>query len=293
MDVDEARWEKEWDQAYKTKLENERKEHDDEHWRIEMQGKRFTVRCKRYRQAISNTTRRGQITHFSRRARAARLRRIAEVDWKQAGRGVMVTLTYPDAQSDHTMNERKNHRYLINRSICQWAKRQLGCFWRVEWMPRLSGECIGQLRPHMHLLYLSIQAIEEERVRTRWKEIIGAKQYVQVDCRELSVGDMVACYVSKYCSKEASQSYLDNVPKRNRSGRHAGELRKALIPTHPQEVVRTIDQGIVKMLRGRACETLWWYDERFDEGFTVLGDVALEMIKEINDIKVDGSGRIT
>jgi hypothetical protein len=123
-------------------------------------------------------------------------------------------------------------------------------------------------------------------------EIIGVRQYTQVHIRPLEIAEAVSVYVAKYCAKEASPLYLDNVPKRNRTGRHAGELRKALIPLHPREVVSRIDEGIVRMLRGRACDTLWWYDPRFDEGFTILGNDALEFIKDFNDIRIDKDGRI-
>jgi hypothetical protein len=193
----------------------------------------------------------------------------------------MVTLTYPDAQADHSMNDRKAHRYQINRRICTSAGRNLPCLWRVEWMPRLSGDFIGQLRPHMHLLYLGTCDIQEPEVEFYWTKIIRAKQKVQVDVRILPSGELPAVYAAKYCAKEASEQYLDIVPKRNRTGRHAGELRTNLIPFHPLETYERICDGMRRFLQGRACDTLWWYDPRFDEGFTIIGEVASEFIDDI------------
>lgn len=248
--------------------------------RLEIQGKRFSVKYSYEYREPTPCKARGPITCFSRKARAARLRRIAEIDWKACGVSSLVTLTYPDAQADHTMDERKNHRYLINRRICKSARCQLPCLWRVEWQPRKSGICVGQLRPHMHLLYLGTCDIHEPEVLWYWTKIIGAKQHVQVDVRILPSGELPAVYAAKYCSKEASNPSLDNVPKRNRTGRHAGELRTALIPFHPLETYLRICDGLVRFLRCRACETLWWYDPRFDEGFTIIGDVARELIDD-------------
>lgn len=252
--------------------------------RIEIQGLRFSVKYSTEHQERPEMPPRGPITCFSRKARAARLRRIAEIDWKTAGESALVTLTYPDEQANHTMEERKQHRYVINRYICYCAGRNLGCLWRVEWMPRKTGKYVGRLLPHMHLLYLGHHNIGQENVRQVWERTIGATQRTQVDVSSISIGDMVSVYAAKYCAKEASSKYLDNVPKRNRTGRHTGELRRNLIPSHPLEVTERIDDAIVKFLQGRACETLWWYDARFDEGFTILGDVALEMIADFRGL---------
>lgn len=290
MDLDDAHLYRKYLARKKQKLEDARVSRDDPGFRVEICGKRFTLCKTGYRRATKAYPVRGVITTFSRRARAARLRRIAEVNWAAAGRGVFVTVTYPPELEDHTMGDRKTHRYLLNRSICQWAGRHLGCFWRVEWLPRKSGPTAGQLAPHMHFLYLSIDSIDQDFLAARWKEIIGAQRKVRVECQDLLVGDMVACYVSKYCSKEANDTELVNVPKRNRTGRHAGELRRALIPMHPLEVTKRIDEAIVMSLQRRACETLWWYDPRYDEGFTILGDEALRYIADFNQKSLDTGG---
>lgn len=250
--------------------------------RIEIQGKRFSLKYSHEYREPEQCKARGPITCFSRKARAARLRRIAEINWKACGPSTLVTLTYPDAKADHTMEQRKNHRYLINRRICLSAKTPIPCIWRVEWMPRLSGAFIGQLRPHMHLLYLGTSDIQEPEVEMAWTKIIGAKQRVQVDVRIVIDGELPAVYAAKYCSKEASEQYLDIVPKWNRTGRHAGELRKELIPVNPLRLILSITDGMRRFLQNRACDTLWWYDPRFDEGFTILGEVAKEFIEDVD-----------
>lgn len=256
-------------------------------WCVEIQGKRLTVKCRTQRPPRKKGKKRGPITCFSRKARARRLRWIASVDWKSAGAGFLVTVTYPDEQSNHTMEERKLHRRDLNRFIVARCKRELGCFWRVEWMPRQSGKYVGQLRPHMHFLYMGYQTINFRGIRERWEEIIGSNQYTQVDVTYVSLGDMVSVYAAKYCSKEASATYLDNVPYRTRTGRHSGELRKTLIPMHPLEKVDKINHAILSFLQGEACRTLWWFDPRFDDGFTIIGDKALKVIKQFHGFQVD------
>ena len=263
-----------------------------EAWSVEIQGKRLTVKCKTAKPPNNKGKKRGVITCFSRRARARRLRWIASVDWKAAGAGMLMTFTYPDEQSNHSMEDRKMHRYQINR----WVENRIGCktpcFWRVEWMPRLSGVYIGQLRPHMHLLYLGAQTINLRGIRERWEKVIGSNTYTQIDVTYVAVGDMVSVYAAKYCSKEASSSYLDNVPYRNKTGRHTGELRRQMIPMHRKEAVSRINQAILSFLHGEACRTLWWFDPRFDEGFTLIGDEALKVIKAFHGLEVDSVGEI-
>jgi hypothetical protein len=277
---------------FQYKLELDRQKNAEVSYTLEMQGKRLQIRCHHYRQAQKNYKSKSPIFEFSRKARAARLRRIASVNWALSGPSLFVTVTYPDEVSEHTMEERKTHRFLLNRSICQWAKKKLACFWRVEWVARKSGAFVGQLRPHMHLLYLNAPKICHLRLMKRWIEIIGVRRWTQVDVKPLEIAEAVSVYVAKYCSKEATSSYLDNVPKRNRTGRHAGELRKSLIPLHDLEVVKKVDEAIVLFLKSRACETLWWFDPRFDEGFTILGDEAMTLIKEIHERWLDRSGEL-
>lgn len=265
--------------------------HEISHYNVEIRGKRVSLKAVRKHPPKPHTRERGIITDFSRRARARKLRRIAEVNWADTGPTQFLTVTYPDKQADHTMQERKVHRFLLNRFICGEVGRPLACFWRVEWMPRLSGECVGQLRPHMHFLYLNTPQLSEKRIRAKWQSIIAAEQFVQVKVKTLRQSEKVAVYVSKYCAKEQTDYHLDNVPKRNRSGRHAGELRSNLIPLHPLELIEKIDDAMLRFLKCRACDTLWWYDPRFDEGFTILGNEALELIREIHEGGLAYTGR--
>lgn len=262
-------------------------------WQIEIQGKRIKVVCKTGRTRKPQENERGVITEFSKRARKRMLEKIASVDWKAAGKGMLITVTYPDDQSNHTMDERKIHRFIFNRWIVNRCGRVLACFWRVEWMPRKSGKYEGELRPHIHFLYLGMHTINFRGIRERWERTIGAQEHTQIDVTYLTLGDIVSVYVAKYCAKEASNLLLDNVPYRNRTGRHSGELRKELIPYHPLETVDRITQGMLLAAKRTASGLLWWWDPRYDEGFTILGDEAVKLIAELHGMRIDSYGEET
>lgn len=142
----------------------------------------------------------------------------------------------------------------------------------------------------MHFLYMGFQTINFKGIREFWESVIGSYQYTQIDITYVTVGDMVSVYAAKYCSKEASAASLDNVPYWNRTGRHTGELRRKLIPMHQKETVSRINEAILKFLKGEACRTLWWFDQRFDEGFTIIGDEALNVIKAFHGLEIDNEG---
>lgn len=137
---------------------------------------------------------------------------------------------------------------------------------------------------------MGMQHINFRGIRERWQAIIGADEYVQIDVTYISLGDMVSVYAAKYCAKEADEPYLDNVPYRNRTGRHSGLLRPKLIVMHPVERVAVINDAILRTLKAEAIKTLWWFDPRFDEGFTWIGEKALEVIKLFHGLQVDEYG---
>ena len=159
-------------------------------------------------------------------------------------------------------------------------------------MPRLSGTKVGKILPHMHMLLFTDDGVEEEAVRKKWMKTIGSGRHTQIKLQRVSLGDMVSVYAAKYCSKASDLSVLDNVPYHNRTGRHAGWLREHTIPRHPKEVYEKVSEAIVLALRKAACKTLWWYDPRFDEGFTIIGDKAIDIIREFYGIAVDSQGEL-
>src|SRR5690348_8445047 len=86
----------------KEAVKNAREEPGPQRYWVEICGKRITLHCRKRKTAIPQNKYRGPITTFSRRARASRFRRIAEVRWKDIGDTQFLTLTYPDDVADHT-----------------------------------------------------------------------------------------------------------------------------------------------------------------------------------------------
>ena len=278
--------------AFRTKLQQDRQKTEARPYTLTVCGKRITLSRPNGRFGVKPKNTRGPIVTFSRKARARQLRKIAEIDWQAAGPGLFFTVTYPDECAFHTMKERAKHRYLIHRHIEHEIGDHVGLAWRVEWLPRKSGSNVGTILPHMHFLLFTDGGLDTHDLRKVWMRTIGAKRHTQIDLQRVSLGDMVSVYAAKYCTKASDASILDNVPYHNRTGRHAGWLRENTIPRHPKEVYENVSKAIVLAMRRRACETLWWYDPRFDEGFSIIGDAAIDVIREFYGITVDSIGEL-
>lgn len=216
------------------------------------------------------------------------LRRIAEIDWHAAGSGLFLTLTYPDRLLPNVMSDRNKHRYLINRHIERIAGRKLASVWRCEWKPRLSGKYLGQLMPHIHMLYFGYTYYDLEEIRGLWEGVIHANERVEIDCKAVHVGKMAAMYVAKYCGKEEHAYTFNSVSYRNRCGRHCGWIRRKMIPMHELRVVLDLPDGIADWVRHMAAIVLPWYDLDIDAGVTLLGKNAEDIITELSKMGIDG-----
>jgi hypothetical protein len=269
------------------RFEQVRRDRSEDQWTVLMQGQLLTVSHITYHPAHKQNTRRGEIIGFSRRARARMVRKIAVIDWSKSGGGSFVTVTYPDSLVVNTSQDRSRHRAVFQRHVERKHGGRAACCWRVEWIARKSGIHEGTILPHMHILYFAVPELGEEFVRRCWAKSIGCDGFVSVKSLPVKVGDMAAMYCAKYCSKEEPPLLLDNVPYRNKTGRHCGWLRKSLIPLCPVEKLQRVSEAMVKFLKGRACDTLWWYDPRFDDSFTLIGPDALATIKEFRKIFLD------
>jgi hypothetical protein len=97
----------------------------------------------------------------------------------------------------------------------------------------------------------------------------------------------VSIYIAKYCSKPPDTLLLDNVPYRNKTGRHAGWLRLKLIPMHPRTLINITGTALESFLFARASEMLSTYDGRYGKGFTVLFDLATEFAEDVGKFLLD------
>lgn len=248
---------------------------------------RVTMQETHYKEGKDGYHKRGIVQTFSHRARARMVRRVAEIDWAKTGSLLFVTLTYPDAHADHTMGQRKIHRYRFNRDVENHLGRQVASVWRVEWKARLTGTYVGQAMPHIHNLYFGCRFMSKRWIAERWATAMGSREPIVVDVQRCDNYGKVSNYIAKYCAKEPDTLLLDNVPKRNKTGRHAGWLRKPLIPMCPEKVIEVRAEELREFLRGRANDLLGWYDLRFDNGFTIIGNEAKKLSEDIEQFVLD------
>lgn len=255
---------------------------------VTIRGVRVSLQITGYRQPQDNYVPRATIKTFSKRARRRMLCKIAEIDWHAAGSVLFVTVTYPPAFENHTPKERSQHRAQFNRSVERHLGGPVGSLWRVEWKVRQSGETVGQVAPHIHNLYFGCRFMSKRWVSLAWGRAIGCNTPVVVDVQRCDDRKKIQVYIAKYCSKECDLLLLDNVPYRNKCGRHAGWLRKSEIPMFPLRVFRVRSRRVLDFLATRAAENLPNYDARYPGGFTFLGDVAEELSQDLAKFILDG-----
>jgi hypothetical protein len=253
-----------------------------------IRGKRVSLAVTGFRESQSVTAPRGVIRTFSQRARRRMLVKVAEIDWRAAGSVLFVTVTYPPQHEDHTPAERSKHRAVFNRHVERHLGGPVGSVWRVEWKERLSGITKGHMAPHIHNLYFGVRFMSKRWVAEKWAQSIGCNTPVVVDVQRCDSYKKVQVYIAKYCAKEPDLLLLDNVPYRNRTGRHAGWLRKKEIPMLPGRVFKVRTAAVTDFLKQRASETMRHYDERYGAGFTVIGDVAVELAEDLAKFILDG-----
>lgn len=238
---------------------------------ITHQGQLLTWRETKGQSKCPTTIGRGQVEEFSRAARLRMLKYIAVVDWQKMGRGIFLTLTYPDEVDTTSGKVLNKHRYLIHRHIEKELGRKVPVLWKVEWKPRLTGKKIDYLYPHWHLLIFDNSYLEHEKIKMLWKSVIHSEQtpIVHIVRADSEVG--TAKYVAKYASKH--DYYLDNAAYLNKPaiGRQWGILRKELIPLCKKYQVKLKDTEVLQKFRKSLVYEILQYQRENNTGFSVFG----------------------
>lgn len=275
----------------RTRLPFTRKRNGQEpRWQLECQGNLLAV-------AESNAHfqpepgKRGKCEEFSDSSRRYLLKLLARVDWKRVGLSQFITFTYPDLAWDA---EHTNRTYQRSR-LFAWVERQLGqqrsMLWRVEWKPRLSGKCEGEIAPHFHCCVFNCRYLDWKATAAEWARLLAVK-WVDVE-GELSRGTGAARYCAKYCGKVHEQdglglaSYLNVVDP----GRPWGWTRKKLMPWAAQETANHLTED--EIARASAVATHILGRDR-KGGFTILDEHAEKMSRYIlgsSDALVDRAPR--
>lgn len=95
---------------------------------------------------------RGVITGFSHRSRQRMICNLQGIDWAQ-GAAYFVTLTFDDAHGfEHWESWKSDLRLWRQRLQRRYAGRLAGGIWKWELVRRKSGQHIGRLAPHCHVM---------------------------------------------------------------------------------------------------------------------------------------------
>jgi len=201
-----------------------------ERWHVAIQGS-----CVKFKRTggdlVEPPDRRGTaIGPFSRASRLRLLSYMNKIDWSITPEPCFVTLTYPDTVIHRDYSRRSLDRFLFLRYLEKHRKAKTPSIWRVEWKPRKTGELVGKLMPHWHLLLPTVTALNENVVREMWRRSIEHDlSYLDVDVRIVK-GELGAVkYLAKYVSKNLALGIYAYRNSGFRFGRHWGVTRKALI----------------------------------------------------------------
>lgn len=251
-------------------------------WSVSIQGTCVRVRRKTDNYNPLCGENRKECSVFTWGARIRMLRFMNTIDWTELPQVLFATLTYPDEIVQRTSKERSKDRFLWHRYLETHLKHQVAVIWRVEWAARKSGELIGQLLPHWHLLILTSSYIHHRDVRDWWRKSIKYEGgFLATDIKRVSGTEGAIRYVAKYTAKAAS---LDIVPYRNnnrQTGRHWGVLRKNLINFYVQRNFEDLNLDQIALLQAYGRSRSERYDEFGAAGFTALGGDAVKIVKEI------------
>lgn len=248
-------------------------------WFLKIQGELTEVKRRLNYPMGPPTCKRGIIYGFSQASRMNMLRNVARINWTQVRKSSFITLTYPDAVEYASYRERAKHRYVFHRYLEKYLGKKVAMLWRTEWKPRLSGEHVGKVAPHLHLVVFECPRIPWQTIRAWWRQAIGHVGYVHTFIQAIKGADGPARYCCKYMAKDdslVSSAYLNNpLP----TGRAWGLTRPSLIPMHPVSLFcRLQDQDIIVVKR-YAIERFANYSMDLGGGFTLFGAKHPEEIR--------------
>ena len=224
------------------------------------------------------------IKGFTASAHLRMLKFVAKVDWGKVEKGSFITLTYPDQYCMRTRKQRNRDRYLFQRHMEKYLGRQVSTLWRVEWLPRKSGQHKGKIRPHIHMIVFGHAEWQKADVRKLWRKALGCSGPLEVDAQPIINGDLVGVYIGKYCGKLSDPHILDNPAYLNSNGRHWGTTRTKGIPLCEQIVFRDLSEKELFELVKAATTKIANFDWQHPKSFVLLGKVCEDAVEKMCEI---------
>lgn len=154
------------------------------------------------------TSTRGLIRSFSRKSRKRMIERLAML--RSVDHGYFVTLTYPDDVPHSPEKAKRDWAALRHRLARRFPS--VGGIWRLELKRRKSGELVGEIAPHFHILIFGWQ--QREQLVRMWLQLAWSRIVYETDNpprRVRTRADVIssrkhaARYASKYAAKEEEQ----------------------------------------------------------------------------------------
>ena len=241
---------------------------------------------------------RGIIQTFSAGARRRLMRLLAKTD--QSKKPLFCTLTYPDVYPSSD---------IVKRHLDSFGKRLMraypeACFiWRVETVTRKSGNNIGKVAPHFHLLVWGVIYSDlREWLPTAWNEVIfrnfdvwGSGDEAEERRKHLAVHSFegkavqelkswrgVMRYASKYIAKKDDNpaSVGETWETWEWQGKHWGIIGKANLPLSVVVVIDLVQAQAVQATRlARKAIKLVGRDLQYGLTWFILGTEALRYVE--------------
>jgi hypothetical protein len=228
---------------------------------------------------------RQEIRGFSAASRLRLFKTINRLDFSAAGRCTFMTTTWRDEVGRPDKHELTRVRSAFQKAIERMAGCGLPGIWRVEWKKRKSGRYVGQVMPHVHVIYFKIPYLDKIDITAAWARAIGWKG--QVSCKVKGVKNlrMTLSYVSKYIAKIDDLSNLDIVSYLARipAGRAWGIYRKDLMPMADRTLIRVLPGQLVYRIRQIAIAAYAKTPVDDETGFCVFGPASEEIGRLVDE----------
>lgn len=180
---------------------------------------------------------RGPVRGFSRQSRKRLFDFFAGLDRSGPGPTLLLTLTYPDVAYNEDWGIWKAHLQAFIRRFKRWYPG-VAFVWRLEVKPRLSGEHIGEVMPHFHLLVFGLAAVNKEWLSRAWYEVVGSGDPKHLaagtNCKRVKTWRGAVGYLAKDMAKIA----ISVIP----TGRVWGVIARAALLIRMVEVALSPEQ---------------------------------------------------
>lgn len=251
---------------------------------IEVQGQLACVAFRRGPLSVAPPVRQ-EIRGFSAASRLRLFKTINRLDFGSAGRCTFLTTTWRDEVGRPDKEEITRARSAFQKSIERMADCELPGIWRVEWKKRKSGRYVGQVMPHVHVIYFRIPWLDKMDITAAWARAIGWAG--RVSCKVKGIKDLrqAMYYISKYVAKLDDLCNLDIVSylAKNVGGRPWGIYRKPMLPMADRTLIRVLPGQLVYRIRQIAVAAYAKTPIDEEKGFCVFGPASEEIGRLVDE----------